>query len=49
MGLYPIANGAPERRVAPSFKLGAVDYVAWTAQVAGFAGRTDLQGTPGNI
>jgi hypothetical protein len=28
---------------------GAVDYVAWTDQVAGFAGRTDLQGTPGNI
>jgi hypothetical protein len=28
---------------------GAVDYVAWTDQVASFAGRADLQGTPGNI
>jgi hypothetical protein len=28
---------------------GAVDYVAWTQQVAGFAGRTDLQGTPGSL
>jgi len=28
---------------------GAVDYVAWTERVAGFAGRTDLQGTPGSI
>ena len=28
---------------------GAVDYVAWTEQVAGFARRTDLQGTPGSI
>jgi hypothetical protein len=28
---------------------GAVDYVAWTEQVAGFGGRTDLQGAPGSI
>jgi hypothetical protein len=28
---------------------GAVDYVAWTDQVAGFAGRTDLQRTPGSL
>jgi hypothetical protein len=28
---------------------GAVDYVAWTDQVAGFGGRTDLQGAPVNI
>jgi hypothetical protein len=28
---------------------GAVDYVAWTEQVAGFAGRTNLQGTPGSL
>jgi hypothetical protein len=28
---------------------GGVDYVAWTDQVAGFAGRTDLQGTTGSI
>jgi hypothetical protein len=28
---------------------GAVDYVAWTERLAGFAGRPDLQGTPGSI
>lgn len=28
------------------FVPGAVDYVAWTEQVSGFAGRTELQGTP---
>jgi hypothetical protein len=28
---------------------GAVDYVAWTERVAGFAGRTDLQGGPGGL
>jgi hypothetical protein len=28
---------------------GAVDYVAWTDQVAGFAGRTDLQGMSGSL
>jgi hypothetical protein len=28
---------------------GAVDYVAWTERVAGFAGRTDLQGTSGSL
>jgi hypothetical protein len=28
---------------------GAVDYVAWTLQVAGFAGRTDLRGGPGSL
>jgi hypothetical protein len=28
---------------------GGVDYVAWTEQVAGFAGRPDLQGTTGSI
>jgi hypothetical protein len=28
---------------------GAADYVAWTERVAGFAGRTDLQGTPGSL
>ncbi|MGH8069110.1 MAG: hypothetical protein ACRERE_28510 [Candidatus Entotheonellia bacterium] len=28
---------------------GAVDYVAWTEQVAGFGGRTDLQGAPGSL
>jgi hypothetical protein len=31
------------------FVPGAVDYVAWTEQVGGFAGRTDLQGAPGSI
>jgi hypothetical protein len=31
------------------FVPGAVDYVAWTEQVAGFGGRTDLQGAPGSI
>jgi hypothetical protein len=28
---------------------GAIDYVAWTERVAGFAGRTNLQGTPGSL
>jgi hypothetical protein len=28
---------------------GAVDYVAWTERVAGFTGRTDLQGTAGTL
>jgi hypothetical protein len=28
---------------------GAVDYVAWTERVAGFAGRPDLQGTAGSL
>jgi hypothetical protein len=28
---------------------GAVDYVAWTERVAGFAGRPDLQGTSGSL
>jgi hypothetical protein len=28
---------------------GAVDYVASTERVAGFAGRTNLQGTPGSL
>jgi hypothetical protein len=32
-----------------SRRRGAVDYVAWTEQVGGFAGRTDLQGAPGSI
>jgi hypothetical protein len=27
----------------------AADYVAWTERVAGFAGRSDLQGTPGRL
>ena len=27
----------------------AVDYVAWTERVAGFAGRPDLQGTSGSL
>jgi hypothetical protein len=28
---------------------GAVDYVAWTERVAGFTGRTDLQGAPVSV
>jgi hypothetical protein len=28
---------------------GAVDYVVWTERLAGFAGRPDLQGTPGSV
>jgi len=28
---------------------GAVDYVAWTERVAGFAGRPELQGTAGSL
>ena len=28
---------------------GAADYVAWTERVAGFAGRADLQRTPGSL
>jgi hypothetical protein len=28
---------------------GPVDYVAWTERVSGFAGRPDLQGTPGSL
>jgi hypothetical protein len=28
---------------------GAVDYVAWTERLAGFAGRPELQGTPGSL
>jgi hypothetical protein len=35
-------SGAP-------FVPGAVDYVAWTERMAGFAGRPDLQGTAGSL
>jgi hypothetical protein len=28
---------------------GGVDYVAWTEQMAGFTGRTDLQGMLGSL
>jgi hypothetical protein len=38
----PTQSGAP---IVP----GPVDYVAWTERVAGFAGRPDLQGTPGSL
>ena len=35
--------------VMRGYAAGAVDYVAWTDQVAGFAGRPDLQGAPGSV